>query len=76
MRSLFLSGAFNGIVSALPGEQFLPAANTYLLSQNWDGGFATAIHLHLDLATGACRAPARPATRPPSGCTRAPVAGR
>ncbi len=30
-RALFLSGAFNGIVSALPGEQFLPAANDYLL---------------------------------------------
>ena len=51
-RSLFLSGAFNGIVSALPGEQFLPAANDYLMGQNWGEGFATAIHLHLDLATG------------------------
>jgi Stage II sporulation protein E (SpoIIE) len=52
-RSLFLSGAFNGIVSALPGEQFLPAANDYLMGQDWGEGFATAIHLHLDLATGA-----------------------
>jgi hypothetical protein len=51
-RSLFLSGAFNGIVSALPGEQFLPAANEYLIGQNWGEGFATAIHLHLDLTTG------------------------
>lgn len=51
-RALFLSGAFNGIVSALPGEQFLPAANDYLLTQNWEEGFATAIHLHLDLRTG------------------------
>lgn len=51
-RALFLSGAFNGIVSALPGDQFLPAANDYLLGQGWDEGFATAIHLHLDLATG------------------------
>ncbi|MEO7351336.1 MAG: PP2C family protein-serine/threonine phosphatase [Marmoricola sp.] len=51
-RSLFLSGAFNGIVSALPGDQFLPAANNYLLGQNWEEGFATAIHLHLDLANG------------------------
>ncbi|MCW2848841.1 MAG: Stage sporulation family protein [Marmoricola sp.] len=52
-RALFLSGAFNGIVSALPGEEFLPAANDYLLGLEWDEGFATAIHLHLDLATGA-----------------------
>jgi len=51
-RSLFLSGAFNGIVSALPGERFLPAANDYLLGQYWGEGFATAIHLHLDLASG------------------------
>ncbi len=51
-RSLFLSGAFNGIVSALPGNRFLPAANAYLLEQDWDEGFATAIHLHLDLVSG------------------------
>jgi hypothetical protein len=51
-RALFLSGAFNGIVSALPGERFLPAANDYLMGQDWGEGFATAIHLHLDLPTG------------------------
>lgn len=51
-RALFLSGALNGIVSALPGERFLPAANDYLLDQSWDEGFATAIHLHLDLHSG------------------------
>ena len=51
-RSLFLSGAFNGIVSALPGDDFLPAANEYLNGQNWGEGFATAIHLHLHLGTG------------------------
>lgn len=51
-RSLFLSGAFNGIASALPGEAFLPAANDYLLGQEWAEGFATAIHLHLHLVTG------------------------
>jgi hypothetical protein len=51
-RSLFLSGAFNGIVSALPGDQFLPAANDYLMGQDWEEGFATAIHLHLDLVSG------------------------
>ncbi len=52
-RSLFLSGAFNGIVSALPGDRFLPAANDYLMGQEWEEGFATAIHLRLDLGTGA-----------------------
>ena len=52
-RSLFLSGAFNGIVSAMPGRHFLPAANDYLIGQDWGEGFATAIHLHLDLVSGA-----------------------
>jgi hypothetical protein len=52
-RSLFLSGAFNGIVSAMPGSSFLPAANNYLIGQDWGEGFATAIHLSLDLASGA-----------------------
>ena len=51
-RSLFLSGALNGIVSALPGERFLPAANRYLIGQQWPEGFATAVHLHLDLTDG------------------------
>jgi hypothetical protein len=63
-RSLFLSGAFNGIVSALPGDRFLPAANSYLLGQNWGEGFATAIHLHLDLRTG--RFELRKAGHPPA----------
>ena len=51
-RALLLSGAFGGLLSALPPAEFLPAANDYLLRQDWDEGFATAIHLSLDLATG------------------------
>ena len=51
-RSLLLSGAFGGLLAAVPTENFLPAANKYLLRQNWAEGFATAIQLHLDLATG------------------------
>jgi hypothetical protein len=52
-RSLLLSGAFGGLLGALPPEQFLPAANDYLLRQHWDEGFATAAHAHVDLHTGA-----------------------
>lgn len=48
-RSLLLSGAFGGLLGALPPEQFLPAANDYLLRQDWSEGFATAVHLSLDL---------------------------
>lgn len=51
-RSLLLSGAFGGLLGALPAEQFLPAANDYLLRQDWGEGFATAVHLWLDLETG------------------------
>jgi hypothetical protein len=51
-RSLLLSGAFGGLLGALPPEDFLPAANSYLMRQDWPEGFATAVHLSLDLATG------------------------
>lgn len=52
-RSLLLSGAFGGLASAVPPAAFLGEANEYLLRQVWEEGFATAIHLHLDLRTGA-----------------------
>ncbi|MFE0643877.1 PP2C family protein-serine/threonine phosphatase [Streptomyces sp. NPDC058877] len=51
-RSLLLSGAFGGLLGSLPPDGFLPAANGYLLRQNWDEGFATSIHLVLDLESG------------------------
>jgi hypothetical protein len=63
-RALLLSGAFGGLLTALPPEQFLPAANDFLLRQDWDEGFATAIHLSLDLVTG--RFEVRTAGHPPA----------
>jgi serine phosphatase RsbU (regulator of sigma subunit) len=51
-RALLLSGAFGGLLGALPPRDFLPAANDFLLRQNWEEGFATAVHLSLDVATG------------------------
>ncbi|MCW2787571.1 MAG: serine/threonine-protein phosphatase [Marmoricola sp.] len=51
-RSLLLSGAFGGLASAVGSDRFLVDANEYLLRQQWDEGFATAIHLHLCLGTG------------------------
>lgn len=53
VRSLLLSGAFGGLLGAMPPESFLPAANNYLLQQNWSEGFATAIHLAVQLESGA-----------------------
>jgi hypothetical protein len=51
-RALLLSGAFGGLASAVTPDRFLIDANEYLLRQEWDEGFATAIHLHLDLTSG------------------------
>ena len=51
-RALLLSGAIGGLISAMPPAEFLAAANAYLLRQDWEEGFATAIHLSLDLTTG------------------------
>ena len=52
-RSLLLSGAFGGLLGSMPVDRFLPAANAYLLRQQWDEGFATAVHAFIDLETGA-----------------------
>jgi hypothetical protein len=51
-RALQLSGAFGGLLGALPAAYFLRAANDYLMLQDWEEGFATAVHLSLDPATG------------------------
>ncbi|MET8676294.1 PP2C family protein-serine/threonine phosphatase [Streptomyces sp. NPDC004647] len=51
-RALLLSGAFGGLLGSLPPHEFLRAANGYLLRQDWDEGFATSVHLALDLDSG------------------------
>ncbi|MDQ4007881.1 MAG: serine/threonine-protein phosphatase [Actinomycetota bacterium] len=51
-RALLLSGAFGGLIGSVPPAEFLPAANAYLLRQEWGEGFATAVYLKLDLRTG------------------------
>lgn len=51
-RSLLLSGALGGLLGAVPSGDFMPAANEYLIRQGWEEGFATAVHLDLDLRTG------------------------
>ncbi len=53
-RSLLLSGAMGGLLGSVPAEGFLSAANSYLCRQEWDEGFATAVHLVLDLNDGQC----------------------
>ena len=51
-RALLLSGAIGGLLGAMPAEEFLEAADAYLRRQRWEDGFATAVHLALDLSTG------------------------
>jgi hypothetical protein len=63
-RALLLSGAFGGLLGSLPSEEFLPAANAYLLRQEWSEGFATAVHLAIDLNNGEYEA--RTAGHPPT----------
>jgi hypothetical protein len=54
-RALLLSGAFGALLGAVPPERFLQEANQYLRRQRWSEGFATAVYLRIDLATGAYR---------------------
>ncbi len=51
-RALLLSGALGGLLGAMPAEEFLEAADAYLRRQRWEDGFATAVHLAIDLRTG------------------------
>jgi hypothetical protein len=51
-RALLLSGAFGGLLGAMPRDGFLDAANRYLLRQRWPEGFATAVHVAVDQCTG------------------------
>ena len=63
-RALLLSGAFGGLLGSLPRDEFLAAANDYLSRQEWSEGFATAVHLAIDLRTGAYEV--RTAGHPPA----------
>ncbi|MEO7058476.1 MAG: PP2C family protein-serine/threonine phosphatase [Lapillicoccus sp.] len=51
-RSLLLSGALGGLLGETQPERFLGAANSYLVRQAWDEGFATAVHVSIDLTSG------------------------
>lgn len=54
-RALLLSGALGGLLGSVSPERFLQAANQYLVRQEWMEGFATALHLTIELATGRYR---------------------
>jgi len=51
-RALLLSGALGALVGSVPPEEFLRAANDFLVRQKWHEGFATAVHVCVDLTVG------------------------
>lgn len=51
-QSLQFAGALGGLIGSLPPLGLFSAANDFLLRQNWDEGFATAVHVLLHLDTG------------------------
>lgn len=52
-RSLMLAGALGGLLGQVSPDRFLAAANDYLIRQESEEGFATAVHVAIDLASGA-----------------------
>jgi Stage II sporulation protein E (SpoIIE) len=51
-RALQFGGALGGLIGALPPQELFTAANSFLLRQNSDDTFATAVHVVVDLGTG------------------------
>jgi len=51
-QSLQFAGALGGLIGSLPPLGLFSAANDFLLRQRWDEGFATAVHVLVDLDTG------------------------
>ena len=51
-RSLLLSGALGGLLGEMSEGRFLQSANNHLLRLRWDEGFATAVHVAVDLESG------------------------
>ncbi|MBD8870348.1 PP2C family protein-serine/threonine phosphatase [Nocardioides donggukensis] len=50
--ALLFAGALGGLVGTLRGERLMDAANEFLLRQDSEETFATAVHLSLDLSHG------------------------
>lgn len=51
-RATQLTGAVGALLGSVPPEEFLERANEYVIRQGWVDGFATVVHLALDLTTG------------------------
>jgi hypothetical protein len=51
-RSLLFSGALGGLLGQVEPDRLLPAASRYLQRQGWSEGFASAVHVSVDLGSG------------------------
>lgn len=51
-QALQFAGALGGLLGALPPDALMRAANAFLLRQESDESFATAVHVRVDLETG------------------------
>lgn len=51
-RGTQLAGAFGGLIQTLPASVTLQACNDYLVRQQWDRDYATAVHVVVDQSTG------------------------
>lgn len=51
-QSLQFAGALGGLIGALPPLGLFAAGNDFLMRQNWDEGFATAVHVLVDMQSG------------------------
>ncbi len=51
-RSLLLSGALGGLLGEMSEDRFLTSANNHMLRRRWPEGFATAVHVAIDLESG------------------------
>lgn len=51
-QALQFAGALGGLIGALPPLGLFAAANDFLMRQHWDDGFATAVHVLVNLRTG------------------------
>lgn len=51
-QSLQFAGALGALIGSLPQHGLFAAANDFLLRQRWDEGFATAVHVFVDMESG------------------------
>ncbi len=52
-QSLQFAGALGGLIGALPPQALMASANDFLLRQDGEDALATAVHVLIDLQTGA-----------------------